>query len=291
MALLVLHAGVALSQEAQERGNNQRGIFGAGQPSEVGVVRMEAKRLGIKNFRMQSRSSNGRLAIDAFSGNLGNGVISGVGLVDWSRPNDGQRLMISVQNVDAAALMKAFNIKLDAQLSAVVNGTIDVKWQGVRGSLPRETMQGEVRLDVGQGVLNNADVLKMASSATGIAELQHFEFYGGQVRGSIQNGMMRISSASLAGPTKKADGTGLLDLRTEEVKILFDISLAPSLASRSTQAPVRAVAGLAGGKQKNTLVKIPLPLAMVGRIRNPEFVFSADSGVNRQGGRVQAGGN
>jgi hypothetical protein len=111
------------------------------------------------------------------------------------------------------------------------------------------------------------------------------------VRGAIQNGMMRISSASLAGPTKKAEGSGLLDLRTEEIKILFDISLAPALASRSSQAPVRAVAGLAGGKQKNALVKIPVPLAMVGRIRNPEFVFSADSGVGRQGGRVQAGGD
>jgi uncharacterized protein YhdP len=275
---------------AQDRGSNQRGIFGAGQPSEVGIVRMEAKRLGIKNFRMQSRSSNGRLAIDGFSGNLGSGIISGTGLVDWSRPNDVQHLTIQVQGVEAAALMKAFNIQLDAQVHAIVNGTISVQWNGVRGTLPRETMQGSVRLDAGQGTISNADVLKMASAATGIAELQTFEFHSGTVQGTIRNGMMQVSAMSAAGPTKKADGSGSLDLRTEDVKVVFIVSLSPALATRSTRPQVRAVASMAGAGSKGGLVKIPLPIAMVGRIRNPEFVLSADTAPSQRG-RASAGGN
>ena len=57
------------------QGQEQRGIFGAGQPGEVSVVRMEAKKLGLQDFQMESRQVNGRLAIDAFTSRLGSGVL------------------------------------------------------------------------------------------------------------------------------------------------------------------------------------------------------------------------
>lgn len=270
----VLLFGGSQMVEAQDR-SEQRGIFGAGQPGEVSIVRREAKRLGLRNFQMQSRSSNGRLAIDGFSARLGSGTISGTGLVDWSRPNDVQRLTIEFQNVDAASLLRAFEIKLSAQVHALVSGRLDLQWKGVRGSLPRETMQGTLQIQFGAGTVTNADVLNMTASATGIAELQRFDFGSAIIRGTMQGGILRISEANFRGPTQQASGTGVLDMRTEDVRIKWDVSLAPELIARSSRPQIRAAAGAAKKAQgKSGLVQIPLPIAMVGHVRDPQFVVA-----------------
>jgi len=271
-----------LTLPAQER-SDQRGIFGAGQPGEVAIVRREAKRLGLKNFQMQSRSSNGRLAIDGFSAQLGSGIIQGQGLVDWSRPNDTQQLTITFQNVEAAALLRAFEIKIDANLTSMVSGQMNLQWQGVRGSLPRETMQGTIQVNFGQGVVTNAYVLQLVAQTTGINELNRFDFSSGIVAGNIQGGVMRFSQVLLAGPTQSASGTGALDLRTEEVRIKWDIALSPGLASRSSVAGVKAASGaMQKAAGKNGLIKIPLPLAMVGNVRDPQFVLANSEGTGRE---------
>jgi uncharacterized protein YhdP len=232
----------------------------------------------MKNFQMASRSSNGRLAIDGFTSTLGSGVFQGTGLVDWSRPNDSQHMTIQFQNVEAAALMKAFEIKVPAQVSAMVSGTIQAQWNGVRGTLPRETMNGSVTMQFGPGSVTNADVLNMVASATGIAELQRFDFSSAQIEGTIKNGLVTFTKAVFAGPTQQAVGTGALDLTTEEVKVKWDAYVSPAIAARSTRPEIRAAGGLVSKARGSTgLAKIPLPIAMVGNVRNPDFVFAAVS--------------
>ncbi|MGI8908619.1 MAG: AsmA-like C-terminal region-containing protein [Candidatus Sumerlaeaceae bacterium] len=285
ISVLALCCGVAAqsqrNSDSEGSGSNQRGIFGQGQPGEVSVVRMEAKRLGMKNFKMQSRSSNGRLAIDAFTSTLGSGTFKGVGLVDWSRPNDRQQMTIQFQNVEAAALLKAFEIKVNAQVIAMVSGTIQVQWNGTRGSLPRETMTGSVSIQFGPGTVTNADVLNMTASATGIAELQRFDFSSAQLEGTISNGLVTFTKALFAGQTQQAVGSGNLDLRTEEVRVKWDVYLSPDLALRSTRPEIRAAGGLVNkARGSSGLTKIPLPIAMVGSVRNPDFVF-ANTGADK----------
>jgi uncharacterized protein YhdP len=285
--VVALSCGAAFAQD-EDTGSNQRGIFGRAQPGEVSVVRMEAKRLGLKNFQMQSRSSNGRLAIDGFTANLGSGTMQGQGLVDWSKPNDRQYMTIQFNNVEAAALLKAFEVKVNAQVNAMVSGTIQAQWQGVRGSLPRETMNGTIAIQFGQGTVTNADVLNMISGATGIAELQRFDFSSAEIQASMANGMVSFTRLIFAGPTQQAVGTGNLDLRTEEVKVKWDAYVSPDVASRSTQSAVRAASGLVSkAKGSNGLVKIPLPIAMVGSVRDPEFVVAAPE--QKQGSGTAAG--
>jgi hypothetical protein len=270
-------SGVAQMQgNNDDAGSNQRGIFGQGQPGEVSVVRMEAKRLGMKNFQMQSRSSNGRLAIDGFTSNLGSGTFQGTGLVDWSKPNDLHHMTIQFQNVEAAALLKAFEVKVNAQVNAMVSGTIQAQWNGVRGTLPRETMNGTIQMQFGPGTVTNADALNMVSSATGIPDLQRFDFSSAQIEATMRNGLVTFTKLVFAGPTEQAVGTGALDLTTEEVKVKWDAYLSPALAAKSTRPEVRAAGGLVSkARGSSNMAKLPLPIAMVGNVRNPDFVFAS----------------
>ena len=274
-------AGVALLLTvtvAQAQKPEQRGIFGAGQPGEVSVVRLEAKKMGLKDFQMQSRSVDGRLAIDSFTSRLGSGILSGTGKVDWSRPNDVQAMRIQFQNVETMALLKAFDVKLDATVQSMASGVINVRWQGVRGSLPRQTMNGTVQINFGPGYVTNADVLTQLASVTGIRELQQFEFNSGHLSGTITNGMMAVNEVELEGPTKATKGKGLLDLRTEQVQIRFDGYVSPAIATRSTQPQIRTAAKVIGklaGKEFSKLVRLPIPIVMYGRVRDPQFSFSS----------------
>lgn len=275
--LLVAMAALVGATGAQEL-RSQRGIFGAGQPGEVSVVRMEAKKLGLKDFQMESRQVDGRLAIDAFTGRLGSGMLSGRGLVDWSRPEEAQRMTIQVQNVETMALLNAFKVKLDAQVSAMANGVIDTQWRGVRGTTPRETMNGTVKLQLGPGRITGADVLQQVASYTGIAQLQAFEFSSAVIEGTIQNGMMSITRAELSGATQAAKGAGLMDLRTEEIRIQFEGSVSPALIATSTVPQVRALGHVAGAASGNRLVKVPLSIMMGGQVRDPKFSLRWETG-------------
>ena len=116
---------------AQER-RAQTGIFGAGQPGEVSVVRMEAKKLGLKDFQMQSRQVDGRLAIDAFSGQLGSGMLQGRGLVDWSRPEPPYPAVLGEGDVAAlAASDRLYARKFDIDADRAVFGAIDRRIRAV----------------------------------------------------------------------------------------------------------------------------------------------------------------
>lgn len=259
---LCLIAGGAVGQQRQ-----QTGIFGAGQPGEVSIVRMEAKKLGLKNFKMDSRQVDGRLAIDGFSGNLGNGTLQGQGLVDWSRPQDAQRMTIQVQNVPAMELFNAFKVKLNARIDAIASGVIDTQWRGVRGTTPRETMNGSVRIQLGPGRISGADVLRHAASYTGIAEVQQLEFQSAVIEGTIRDGMMSVTRLDFIGTDRSAKGVGALDLRTEELRLKFEGYLAPALIARSTNPQVRAL-GKSGGASQ---VRVPLPVIFSGNARAPQF--------------------
>lgn len=275
-SILLVSALPALAP-AQER-RSQTGIFGAGQPGEVAVVRMEVKKLGIQDFQMQSRQVDGRLAIDAFSGRLGNGIIQGQGLVDWSRPDDAQRMTIQVQNVPAMELLRAFKVKLDAQIVASTNGIIETQWRGVRGALPRQTMNGTVRLQLGPGRISGADVLNQVAAYTGIADIQQVEFDSAAIEGTIRDGMMSISRINIDGPTKMAKGSGLMDLRTEEIKVRFEGGVSPELVQRSTIPQVRALGKAASTMGGGDFIRIPLPVTMSGQIRDPQFHLAWETG-------------
>lgn len=253
------------------QGRNQTGIFGAGQPGEVSVVRLEAKKLGLKDFEMQSRQVDGRLAIDAFSARLGSGTMQGRGLVDWSQPENLQRMTIQVRNVEAMSLLAAFKVKLDAQIIGMSNAVIDTQWRGVRGTTPRQTMNGTVKIEIGRGRIVGAEVLQQVAAYTGIADLQQMEFNSAVLEGTIRDGVMSITKAQLNGPTEMADGIGLLDLRTEQVRIKFDGYVSPELLSRSSFPQVRALAGAAAMAGGGDLVKVPLPVIMTGQVRDPQF--------------------
>jgi len=260
-----------MASAAQAQLRSQTGIFGAGQPGEVSVVRMEVKKLGIKDFQMQSRQVDGRLAIDAFSGRLGNGLLSGRGLVDWSRPEDQQRMTIQVQNVDVMSLLTAFKVKFDARVSAVANGTIDTQWRGVRGTLPRESMNGTIRLQLGPGTISGASVLEQVAHYTGIAQARQFTFSSGVVEGTIQNGMLSFSKVELSGQDQYASGAGLMDLRTEEIRLQFKGAISPQMIAASTMPQVRGLGQAAETIGGGDLVKLPLIVTMGGSARAPQF--------------------
>jgi len=264
-------AAMAASSSAQTPKRSQSGIFGAGQPGEVAVVRHEAKKLGLKNFEMQSRQVDGRLAIDAFTARLGSGTMQGQGLVDWSRPGDQQHMNITVRGVEVQALLNAFQVKLDAQIVGLSNATINTQWQGVRGTQPRQTMNGTVRIDVGPGQIVGADVLRQVASYTGIAELQQIQFSSAVLEGTIRQGVMSITKANFTGSDVQAVGVGLLDLRTEQVKIRFDGGVSPALLARSTMPHVRALASVAKAAGKGQFIKVPLVIIMSGQVRDPQF--------------------
>lgn len=256
---------------AAQSGRGQTGIFGAGQPGEVSIVRMEARKLGLKNFQMESRQVNGRLAIDAFSANLGSGQMVGRGLVDWSRPDDQQHMTIQVHNVEVMELLRAFKVKLDAQILGMANAHIETRWRGTRGALPRQTMNGTVKIQVGPGRIVGADVLRQAASYTGINELQQVDFQAAELEGTIQNGVMSITSARFDGGHVTASGMGLLDLRTEEVNLKFDGYVSPDLLNRSTFPQVRALSAAARVAGNGGQVKVPMPVVMTGQVRDPRF--------------------
>lgn len=268
-----LALSIALTASSQEL-RRQTGIFGAGQPGEVAVVRMEAKKLGLQDFQMESRQVDGRLAIDGFTARLGSGTMQGRGLVDWSQPNNLQRMTIHVQNVEAMALLSAFKVKLDAQINAVATAVIDTQWRGVRGHTPRQTMNGSVRIKLGPGTISGADVLQQVSAYTGIAELQQLEFNSAVLEGTIRDGIMSITKAEVNGPTELAKGMGLMDMRTEEIRIKFDGYVSPALLQRSTFPQVRALGGAAEMAGGGEMVRVPLPVIMSGQVRDPQFTMT-----------------
>ncbi len=269
--LWTINPTTAPSQNEQR--SEQRGIFGAGQPGEVSVVRMEARKLGLKDFKMDSRQINGRLAIDAFSARLGSGTLQGVGLVDWSRPNDRQRMNITATGVEVMALLEAFKVQLDARIDGVSNAQIDVQWNGVRGTLPRETMDGTVVIQVGPGQIVGADVLRQVSAYTGIPQLQQVQFQSALLRGIIRQGIMSITHAEFTGPHASAKGVGIMDMRTEQIRIRFDGSVSPALLGQSTMPQVRALGVVAGAASDGSFIRIPLPVIMSGQVRDPEFTL------------------
>ncbi len=279
-----LALALCVTATAQEL-RRQSGIFGAGQPGEVAVVRMEAKKLGLKNFEMESRQVDGRLAIDGFTAQLGSGTMQGRGLVDWSQPDNQQRMTIHVQNVEAMALLNAFKVKLDAQIHGQSNAVIDTQWRGVRGATPRQTMNGTVKIQIGPGAISGATVLQQVAQYTGIADLQQLEFQSAYLEGTIRDGMMSITRAEVNGPTEMAKGMGLMDLRTEEVKIKFDGYVSPSLLQRSTMPQVRALGGAAQVAGGGEMVRVPLPVVMSGQVRDPQFSMQWETAA------AQASGN
>lgn len=267
--LLMASAPAALLAQGERR--SQSGIFGAGQPGEVSVVRMEARKLGLKDFQMDSRQVDGRLAIDGFTSRLGSGVLQGRGLVDWSRPNERQQMNITASGVEVMALLEAFKVKLDARIAGVCNAQINVQWNGVRGSLPRETMDGTVRIQVGPGQISGADVLRQVAAYTGIAQLQQVQFQSALLEGTIQKGMMSITKAEFSGSHVAAKGVGLMDLRTEQVKIRFDGYVSPAMLGQSTMPQVRTLGVAVDAMGDGGLVKVPLPVLMSGQVRDPQF--------------------
>lgn len=279
---LALGFSITSDASAQQPRRSQTGIFGAGQPGEVSVVRMEARKLGLKDFEMQSRQVDGRLAIDAFTARLGSGTMSGRGLVDWSRPNDLQRMTINVQGAEVMTMLNAFKVKLDAQIVGTCNAVIDVKWNGVRGTLPRESMNGTVRIQVGPGQIVGADVLRQVASYTGIAELQRVQFQSAALEGTIRQGVMSITKADIYGPHVEANGVGLLDLRTEQVKIRFNGAVSPALLGRSTMSQVRALGSVAEAAGGGNLINVPLVVIMGGQVRDPQFALRWDTGKGEE---------
>lgn len=267
--LLLLTLSCLSTSQAQER-REQRGIFGAGQPAEMTVVRKEVKKMGLENFDLQSRQVDGRLAIDGFSARLGTGTIQGQGLVDWSRQNDRHHLNIRFDNVDVATLFSAFEIKVNSRLQGQASGTIQCEWNGVRGTTPRETMNGRISIKIGPGSISNARILTQLAQYTGISALQTVEFTSAEIEGTIRNGMMSITAANLNGSTKSAVGQGLLDLRSEDARIKFDISVNASLAKQSSVPAIKT----AGDRAGNAKIKLPVPVVLYGKIRQPEFDFA-----------------
>lgn len=245
----------------------QTGILGAGQPAEMSIVRKEAKKMGLKNFDLQSRQVDGRLAIDGFSAQLGTGTIQGQGLVDWSRQNDRHNLNITFNSVDLPSLFNAFEIKQTSKIQGTASGTINVQWNGVRGLSPRETMNGSLNIKIGPGSMSNSQMLNQLASYTGIPSLQTVEFHSADVQATIRQGTMSITAINLNGPSKSAKGTGLMDLRSEDSRIKFEIYADSSLTAQSTVPAIRA----AGGKGK---VKLPVPVVLYGKIRQPNFDFT-----------------
>ncbi len=280
LATTIVILAIVVTASAQRKA--QSGIFGAGQPGEVSVVRMEAKKLGLKNFEMESRQLDGRLAIDAFTANLGSGTMQGRGLIDWSRPDEMQRMTIQVQNVEAMTLLNAFSVKLDAQIVSQGNAVIETQWRGVRGALPRQTMNGTVRLQLGPGRITNAEVLQKVASYTGIAELQQLEFQTANLEGTIRDGVMSITKAEVNGAHASAEGIGIMDLRTEQVRLKFDCYVSPAMLQRSNLPQVRALGTAASVTGGESLIKIPLPVIMSGQIRDPEFTLTWETGNTKK---------
>src|SRR5690606_5143869 len=124
---------------------------------------------------------------------------------------------------------------------------------------------------IGQGAISGAEVLHQVSAYTGIADLQQLEFHSATLEGTIRNGMMSITKANVNGPTEAAEGMGLMDLRTEEIRIKFDGYVSPSLLQRSTMPQVRALGGAAQMAGGGDMVRVPLPVIMSGQVRDPKF--------------------
>lgn len=286
--VVMMAAGLGSAQAAGRSGGT--GAPGAGMAAagamnsgEVSVIRIAARKAGLENFRLQSRTGpSGRIIVEGFSATLGGGRVTGTGHVDFARPSGPHRMRVELSGVDAMAFLRLLEVKLDATVQTRVDGVFDLEWRGTTGAQARRTLSGTVRWTAGEGHVSGADVMKQAARLTGIAALSGFSLLSAEAAGVFRDGVLSVESLYVSGPHQEVTGSGRLDAITRDIQMALRIRVAPELLDTSTRPEVRALGLLAKGTRNakgggqaaaDKMLTIPVPLTMTGKVQDPRFHF------------------
>lgn len=225
-----IFSAACLAAPRSEAGPSQvESAQGMMRSGERAFIELGAKRGGLTDFKLRSSTGpSGRLVLDGFSAGLGGGRVEATGRIDFGDSRGPQRLRVKLTGVDGAALLKSFDFKLDARVSARVDALVDVAWTGLGRPKAKRTMTGSASFSTGPGTVQGADFLDEAARLAGNPALARLDFAKASGQARFGGGTMTVNDLRFTGPTQQVSGTGRLELPDSRANFNLSVKMVPA---------------------------------------------------------------
>lgn len=227
---------------------------------------------------MQTRVENGHMVMTGFNGAFASGTVQMAGRVS-SSGTGAQRADIRLNAVDLGQVLPlAGGISLPFLKGVEVSGIADASWEGGDIVSIGQNLTGQFALKIGSGHLTDPAVLAKLAKATGMQNLDPIKFSSGAVEGIAREGHLQLTRLELAGPEFKLVASGDVNVRADDLDLVFNVDVAQKLARQSSFFKLNSVLSLFKGKTEqdgptpsgSEFVKLP-EFALVGSLKKPEF--------------------
>jgi hypothetical protein len=247
--------------------------------SEETLTRLIKFRSRVKNLQMDWRNENGAEIMRSFSGEIGGGRLAATSYINWTRPEVTHTAHAQLSNVDMRDLLHASDVQMDGRCVARLSGVLDFRWQGLRMRAIRSSLEGKAVLTTGQGYVAASEILDSVARISGIPDLRRFDFTEGRFEADVRSGQFHISHFHLNGPLARLTAEGTVDLDTQNMDMRISVSVAESLAGRSSSDTVRAALMLLGRvkslRESGGFVRIPVVARVGGTLAKPQVSFDS----------------
>ena len=251
-------------------------------PKDETLTRLIRLRSRLRDLDMKWVTVDGDEVMEAFTARLGGGSISAECRINWTRPEQEHRAVITLRDVGASEFLQAADVRIGARIDAPVNGRMELRWRGLKVRQMRETLAGTATLEVGKGSISNTRILDAFAEYSGIRALRRFEFDSGVVKATCTDGRVQVDPLDLRGPLMRAVARGHTDLETDAMSLRFDLWVLADAAGQSVKPEVRAgvswLREMAGRTAPDDFMKVPLPFSFGGTLSRPAVLLDFDLG-------------
>lgn len=278
--IMPLLAGAPAPARSQNSGDARRqhapSVVATMAPSDEMLTHLIRLRSRARNFTSQWGWENNRSIVEGFSADMGGGRITATCRIDWYKPREAHRARVEFASVDLRALLTALGIQFNGRVEAPVTGTLDFRWRGLRLREIKSTLDGTASMRLGAGTAGNMAILDYLARVSGIGSLRQIQIDDGLLEGECKSGVLEVKSVGVNGPQMRIRARGRVELASENLSALVELSVTPSLAAQSLFPEIGALLEFMarGGREQNKegFVDIPYTAAFGGTLAKPQFL-------------------
>jgi len=229
----------------------------------------------LRGGRMQTKLEGRSMILTGFDGAFAGGKVKMSGRVNPT----GEGLQTADVQLDRVNLGQVLNLTNGAPATALLNGVLvsgaaKASWSGQDVLSIGQNLTGNFALKVGAGQINDPGLLAKLAKAAGMQKLDPITFTGGVVKGSADAGRLALSHVELTGPDFSMVANGDVNVKHDDMDLVFTVKVAQKLASQSSFFQLKNVFSLFKGKeqpaQDGGFVNLPT-FTVAGSLRNPEI--------------------
>lgn len=229
------------------------------------VNQLQLNQLQLHNSKLQLHNQHGVLSLKQASAALYQGNVSATGALDARQPVATYQLNAKLSDLDVLALLKA---AADMELlSGTAALELSAKGQGLLRQDVQTALQAQGKFNISDGAINGINIPAQIRSARaafkneadpGANEAKKTDFSSLTGSFTLSNAVLEQQDLQLAAPLLRLSGSGSADLGTEQLDYRLKTALVNTLKGQ-------------GGKNKDELANIEIPLKISGSFRKPTY--------------------